>query len=275
MRENGTIHTITLANSRQTAASDSSARRLGWSRLNVATRQRIILSGQSRVARRVAVLQSNYLPWKGYFDLIHDVDLFVFYDDVQYTTGDWRNRNRIKTPRGVDWLTIPVPRGRRLICEVEVTDPHWRSHHWAQIRENYSRARFFEQFRPFCERLYLHQTETRLSAINQALIATIARDFLGIHTEFADSRQYHLRGHRLDRLLDLLEQVGATEYITGPAAKAYVDPMRFVERGISLVWKDYLRYPEYPQFFPPFSHHVTILDLLFHTGPAAPGFIWG
>jgi len=227
------------------------------------------------VARRVAVLQSNYLPWKGYFDLIHDVDLFVFYDDVQYTTGDWRNRNRIKTPRGLDWLTIPVPRGRRLISEVEVTDAQWRSHHWAQIRENYRRAEFFEQFRPFCERLYLHETEPRLSAINQALITTIARDFLGVRTEFADSRQYKLRGHRLDRLLDLLEQVGATEYLSGPAAKAYVDPTRFVERGISLVWKDYGDYREYPQFFPPFSHRVTILDLLFHTGPAAPSFIWG
>lgn len=227
------------------------------------------------MATRVAVLQSNYLPWKGYFDLIHDVDLFVFYDDVQYTKNDWRNRNRIKTPRGLEWLTIPVHGGRRSICEVEALHADWRARHWGQIRANYRRAEFFELFRPFCERFYQNGTERRLSVINQALITTIAREFLGIRTAFADSRDYRLSGRGADRLLDLLQQAGASEYVSGPAAQAYIDPARFAERGISLVWKDYSRYPEHPQFFPPFSHHVTILDLLFHTGPAAPRFIWG
>jgi len=225
---------------------------------------------------RVAILQSNYIPWKGYFDIIHDVDLFVFYDDVAYTKGDWRNRNQIKTPRGVEWLTIPTgTRGRRLIYEVELPRGAWAAKHWRRIVEHYHRAPYFERYRAYFEDVYLHRTWTSLSELNQHLIRGIAGDFLGIQTTFTDSRQYQPTGARLDRILDVIKKTGGDTYVSGPAAKSYIVPSRFEEAGVQLVWKDYAGYPQYPQFFPPFAHDVTILDLLFHTGPDASMYIWG
>lgn len=224
----------------------------------------------------MAVLQSNYIPWKGYFDIVHDVDLFVFYDDVQYTKSDWRNRNRIKTLQGVEWLTIPVGiRLGGLICEVELRDRSWAARHHQKLSRCYAEAPFFQQYRAFLNDVYVDRTWSRLSDLNQFLIRTIARDFLGIRTEFRDSREFAPQGKRQERLLNLLTLLGADVYVSGPAAKSYINPEDFECRGIELVWKDYAGYPEYPQLYPPFVHEVTILDMLFHVGPAAPDYIWG
>ncbi|MCS6774934.1 MAG: WbqC family protein [Chloroherpetonaceae bacterium] len=226
---------------------------------------------------RVAVLQSNYLPWKGYFDIIHDVELFVFYDDVQYTRNDWRNRNRIKTPSGPLWLTVPVGTALdRRICDVTLPpDPRWAEKHWKTLRQYYGKAPYFALYADLLRHVYLECAWATLSELNQYLIRTISRDLLGISTNFADSREYALTGRRQERLLQLLQAVGATEYLSGPAARSYIDPEAFAQAGIHLRYKDYAGYPEYPQFHPPFDHHVTILDLLFHTGPQAPYYIWG
>lgn len=226
--------------------------------------------------KNVAVLQSNYIPWKGYFDVIHDVDLFVFYDDVQYTKNDWRNRNKIKTQNGATWLTIPTGSDLdRLICEVSLPDERWAKNHYKTLTQYYSRAPWFRQYQPLLEDVYLSQRWESLSALNQYLIKTIARECLGITTEFADSRSYGAHGKRLDRLLDLLGKCGATHYISGPSAKNYIDEGAFAEAGIELSYKDYSGYPEYPQFYPPFDHYVSVLDLLFHAGPDAQWYIWG
>ncbi len=225
--------------------------------------------------KRVAILQSNYIPWKGYFDIIHDVDEFIFHDDLQYTKQDWRNRNRIKTPSGPAWLTIPVgDRESRLICEVELPPTDWPRTHWHRIEESYSAAPHFETYRPCLEEIYLGRTWRLLSDLNQHLIRTIAQ-WLGITTRFRDSRELQLHGRKQDRVLEILEQLDADVYVSGPAARDYLDPQRFVDAKIELRWKDYSGYPEYPQFHPPFAHEVTVLDLLFHTGPEAAYFIWG
>jgi hypothetical protein len=226
--------------------------------------------------KKVAVLQSNYIPWKGYFDIIHDVDLFIFYDDVQYTKNDWRNRNKIKTAQGVRWLTIPVGASeQRLICEVELNDNHWSRKQWATIQQSYSKTPYLKQYQDFFERVYTQDKWTNLSELNQFLIKTISSEFLGIETEFRDSREFDLTGKKADRLLDLLHKAGATLYVSGPSARDYLDELRFTEAGIKLVYKDYSGYPEYPQLFPPFEHAVSILDLLFNCGPEAPYYIWG
>lgn len=225
---------------------------------------------------RMAVIQSNYIPWKGYFDLIRDVDLFVFYDDVQYTKGDWRNRNRVKTPRGVEWLTVPVGSDiRRRICEVEIRDRGWAARHWRKLQESYGSTPYFATYRPFLEHVYLGATWDRLSELNQYLVEGIARDLLGITTELADSRTFQPGGRRQERLLDLLTKLGTTEYVSGPAGRAYLDPALFRDHGIEVCWMDYAGYPEYDQLHGPFVHGVTVLDLLFHVGPAAPELIWG
>jgi hypothetical protein len=225
---------------------------------------------------RVAILQSNYIPWKGYFDIIRDVDLFVFYDDVQYTIRDWRHRNRIKTDKGLEWISIPAGEDRnRLICEVTLKDHGWQAKHWRTISQHYAKCPHFARYRGYFEHFYLGNTWTSLSVLNQTLIRDIARDFLGLLTTFADSRTYGAAGQKTERLLDIVVRAGGRTYVSGPSAKAYIEPERFAQLGIGLVWKDYAGYPEYPQRFSPFEHAVSILDLLFNVGPDAPWYIWG
>lgn len=226
---------------------------------------------------RVVVLQSNYIPWKGYFDLIHDADTFIFYDDVQFTHSDWRNRNKILMPGGLKWLTIPTGTNlNRLIHEVVLKDAGWQARHWEAIRQSYRKAPYFSQYRDFFEHYYLGNSWSSLSVLNQNMIRGIARELLGIRTRFDDSCNYELSGRRQDRLLELLGKCGARSYISGPAAKSYLEQHRFDAAGIELVWKDYSGYPPYQQQgSQAFEHGVSILDLLFNVGPAAPYYIWG
>ncbi|MCY7316783.1 MAG: WbqC family protein [Rubrivivax sp.] len=226
--------------------------------------------------RRVAVLQSNYMPWKGYFDIIHDVDLFVFYDDNQYTARDWRNRNRIKTAQGAQWITVPAGEDRgRLIHDVPINNKAWQAKHFESLRQNYGRCPHFARYRGWLEHVYLEQTWTNLSAMNQATVQHIATEFLGITTRFEDSRAHAAQGQKLDKLVDLVVKTGACSYLSGPAARDYIEPQRFADIGVVLQWKDYAGYPEYAQRFAPFEHGVSVLDLLFNTGPDAAWYIWG
>ncbi len=226
--------------------------------------------------KRVAICQSNYIPWKGYFDLIHDVDVFLFYDDVQFTVRDWRNRNKIKTAQGSAWLTIPVGSDRnRLICEVALSSNDWQATHWRRICQHYGKAPYFKKYESFFRWIYLETTWHNLSEFNQFLIEHISRECLGSHAQFLQSSNFGVTSRKQDRIFDLVQAVGADVYLSGPAGKAYLDPERFRRAGIELVWKDYADYPEYPQFHSPFEHAVTILDVLFHTGDHAPYYIWG
>jgi hypothetical protein len=230
----------------------------------------------AKAGKTVAVLQSNYLPWKGYFDIINDVDLFVFYDDVQFTKNDWRNRNLIKTPEGPAWITVPVGQDiGRLICEVALPDSNWAVKHWKTLKQYYSRAPHFARHRAFFEDTYLGRKWETLSALNHHLVRGIAGEFLGTRAAFADSRDFALAGAKGDRLLALLKLAGATRYVSGPSARDYLDEDAFRAAGIEVAWKSYEGYPEYPQFFPPFTHRVSVVDLLFQAGADAPARIWG
>jgi len=223
---------------------------------------------------RVAILQSNYIPWKGYFDLINDVDLFIFYDDVQYTHSDWRHRNRLMTKQGPQWLSIPAGHDlKRLICEVEITDQKWKQKHRKTIEQNYRKAPFFKELEPLLDFLY-ENSITNLAEYNQRATKHIS-ELLGISTQFTDSRLLSTDGGKTERLIGLLQKVGATTYISGPSAKSYIDEPTFAEAGIELVYKEYPDYPAYPQCCSPFSPFVTVLDLLFNVGRKAPHYIWG
>lgn len=225
---------------------------------------------------KVAICQSNYIPWKGYFDLIHDVDVFIFYDHTQYTTRDWRNRNTIKTPDGLMWLSVPVGSKRnRRIDEVTISNHEWQGAHWKSINQYYQNAEYFSYYRSFFEEIYLKTQWTKLSELSQYLVKHIAKDFLQITTVFGNSTEYERTGQKQDAIFSMLESIGTSEYVSGPAAKAYLDEQQFINSSMKLTWKDYSGYPEYHQFFPPFRHDVSILDLLFHTGPEAPNYIWG
>lgn len=226
--------------------------------------------------RKIAVLQSNYIPWKGYFDIIHDVDEFIFYDEVQFTKNDWRNRNRIYTNAGVQWLTIPTTGSiTQSIDEVTMASDQWQKKHYYALVTNYSKAPYFKQYQDFLEDVYLGRKWEYLSELNRYLIEHISHDFLGITTKFTNSRDYHSEGTGHYKLLSLLISAGAAYYVSGPAAKSYIHAEDYEKAGIELHWKDYSGYPEYPQLHEPFCHNVSILDLLFNTGPDAPKYIWG
>jgi hypothetical protein len=224
--------------------------------------------------RRVAVMQSNYIPWKGYFDILQRVDTFVFYDDVQYTKNDWRNRNRIKTSAGLKWLTVPTGADlNRRICDVEIVDAHWQQKHFRTLIQAYSKAPCLGEFRPWLDKLYCQHAWLRLSELNQFIVKEIATRFLGYRVDFRSSAEFALSGSRSQRLLDLLRQLETSVYVSGPSAKAYIPERQFEAAGIDVQYMDYSRYPEYPQLFPPFVHEVSILDLLFNVGSDARRYI--
>lgn len=218
---------------------------------------------------KVGVIQSNYLPWRGYFDLIDDVELFVFYDDVQYTKNDWRNRNRIKTAAGVQWLTVPVrhEHSAQLISETRLEDTQpWRRKHLRSIEQAYGAAPHFAAYFPEFATL-LSRPYATIADLNHALIRWLMAQF-GITTPIKHSHAYRLAGARGERLLDLLGQVGATRYLSGPSARAYLDADEFGRHGIQVEYKSY-DYAPYPQLGGDFAGDVTALDLLFNTGPEA------
>lgn len=225
--------------------------------------------------KKVAIIQSNYIPWKGYFDLIAAADEFILYDDMQYTRRDWRNRNRIKTPQGIQWLTVPVRvKGKyyQKIRETEIEGIDWAAVHWKTLVQNYRRAPRFQEIAIWLEPLYLDETYTHLSALNRRFIEAICR-YLGIRTAITGSWDYTLVEGKTGRLVELCVQAGGTEYISGPAAKSYLEEKVFSDRGITLTWFDYGGYSEYPQLWGEFVHGVTILDLLFNCGKDAPRYM--
>lgn len=226
--------------------------------------------------KKVAILQSNYIPWKGYFDLINMVDEFIIYDDMQYTKNDWRNRNKIKSPQGIQWLTIPVKQEKleQTIKETKIFDKQWNKKHWKTIQQNYTKAPFFKDYKDIFENLYLEsvaKTEL-LSEINYQFIVAI-NSILDIKTKLTWSSEYDYGEGKSERLVNLVQLAGGTEYISGPAAKDYLQEELFTNQNIKVSWMNYSGYQEYPQNFPPFEHGVTTLDLLFNVGPDAPMFL--
>lgn len=225
--------------------------------------------------KKVAILQSNYIPWKGYFDMISLVDEFILYDDMQYTRRDWRNRNKIKTPNGLSWLTIPVEvKGKyfQKINETMISEPGWAKDHWATIKQFYGKARFFKDHKDVFEEFYLNNQEQYLSQVNYKLISII-NEILGIKTKISWSSDYQLVDGKTERLLNLAQQAGAAEYVSGPAAKDYIVDSMFEEAGVKLTWMDYSGYQEYDQMSSPFEHGVTVLDLIFNMGPSASSYL--
>jgi hypothetical protein len=220
------------------------------------------------VTKRVAIIQSNYIPWKGYFDLIAGVDTLILYDDVQYTRNDWRNRNKIKTTNGLLWLTIPVELSGKFgqkIRETKISSPAWVKKHWFSIQQSYARAAVFRDQKDWLESLYLNCSSPWLSEVNHHFLTAFCA-FMNIRTEIRWSSEFHLEDDRNERLVSLCQQVRATEYWSGPAAKAYLDEVLFTNAGIAVKWMDYSGYPEYPQLFPPFEHGVSVVDLLLNVG---------
>lgn len=228
---------------------------------------------------KVVILQPSYIPWRGYFHQIQKADTFVFYDCVQYDKHGWRNRNKIKTSQGEQWLSVPVNTHGcvtegRAICEVPISwDTRWNKKHAKSISQSYSKAPFYREHLPLIEQIYRRRDE-KLSDFTCTSTELIARA-LGIrHTQFVRSSRLPAEGTKTDRLLSLLRYLGATHYISGPSARSYLEIDKLRHAGITTEFLDY-NYPKYPQINGAFIPDVTILDLLFNVGSEAPRFIWG
>lgn len=224
--------------------------------------------------KKVAIVQSNYIPWKGYFDLIGAVDEFVLFDDMQFTRRDWRNRNMIKTPQGVNWLTVPVRvKGKftQPIRETEILGRDWVKDHLRSFHANYARAACYREVSALLEPVY-QEPHTTISCLNRRFLEAIC-GYLGIDTVISNSWDYPAAPGRSERLADICERAGASTYVSGPAAKAYLDEAAFAAKGIAVEWFDYSGYPEYPQLWGSFEHGVSIVDLLFNCGGDAPRFM--
>jgi hypothetical protein len=225
----------------------------------------------------VAILQSNYLPWKGYFDIIAKSDVFVIYDSVQYTRRDWRNRNLIKTAQGTQWITVPVESKGNYsasIREMEISGREWIKQHTGAIKHAYAKAPFGKEGIAWIEALlYQQAAQTNLSACNCHLLKACCEK-LGIKTPLIEDKEFDIRGTKTEALLSIVKQIpGATRYLSGPAARVYLQEDVFNDAGYEVEWMDYSGYSEYPQLHPPFIHGVSIIDLIMNTGNAAPGYL--
>lgn len=227
--------------------------------------------------KKIAIVQSNYIPWKGYFDLISSVDEFILLDDVQYTRRDWRNRNLIKSASGLQWLTIPIENKgnfKETIKNIRVNNSSWTDLHWKKIVFSYGKAPFFKEFSPKIKNLYNSVSEMqKLSEINYFFITKIC-EMIEIKTHIHWSMNYQSDFGKNNRLLSICRQAGASVYVSGPAAKEYLDVSAFQAAGIDVYWHDYTRYPTYNQLFGEFIHGVSVLDTLFNCGSKAKNFIW-
>ena len=227
---------------------------------------------------KVVVLQSNYVPWKGYFDLIHDADLFFFYDEVKYTKNDWRNRNRVYTKNGLQWISIPVDAHfvNQKISEVTFRNDCWQELHYKSLSFGYRSASHYHQLDDLIGDYLVKKKWTHLKDLNHYLIKTISEK-IGIKTRFMDSAAFNLEGDRIQRLLNLLLQANATEYISGPSAKGYMEPHLdlFQDNNIKVIFKEYPEYKSYKQLSAPFEQYVSILDMVAHLQWNEIGnFIW-
>ena len=205
---------------------------------------------------------------------MRSVDEFVILDEVQFTQQDWRNRNVIKTQQGLQWLTIPVKaQSTDKINEVVVGKQNWNIRHWKTVSQNLRRARYFEQYEAELHQAFLTAGDmVNLSAINLHFLALIRR-WLGIETKLTSSTDYPAPDERTERLVSICQMTGATDYVSGPAAKEYLDQELFTCAGITVRWFDYDGYPEYPQLYGAFEHRVTVLDLVLNTGPEAARYL--
>lgn len=225
------------------------------------------------MTERAAIVQSSFLPWRGFFDMMDDVDVFYIYDDVAFTSKSWRSRNRIKTARGPSWITVPTVHAwpRNTIDETEINnDQDWRSRILSQITEAYRQAPYFQEVFPELER-HLGAGYRTVSELNVALVRWAA-ERLSIGADLRFTRDLGVSGKGEDRVMSLLDKAGIKWLVNGPTAKQYSTVDLYRERGISLSFMQY-DYPEYPQLHGAFTQETSIIDLFFNTGPDARRYL--
>lgn len=217
---------------------------------------------------KIGILQPGYLPWLGFFEQLHRADAFVLLDDVQYDKHGWRNRNRIKTAAGAQWLTVPVKneRGERtLVRDVSIDNRHdWRKKHHSSIRQNYRKAPYFDRYRRLFEEGYSREWDL-LVDLDVFFIEGLC-SFLGLDTgKVVRSSALAAGGGRQERLVAICRELGADTFYEGASGRSYIDEDFFRENGIRVEFQDY-RHPVYRQLYGDFVPFLSVVDLLFNHG---------
>lgn len=223
---------------------------------------------------RVAIMQPTYLSWVGYFALIGCVDTFVFYDDVQFVKQSWQQRNRIKAPQTWIYLSVPVIKhfGQKINAVKINNNIDWRDRHWQVISQYYKKASSFEMYADGFKVLYEKEWEYLID-LNVTIIKRIA-SMLGLDTKFMLSSELHGIGTKTDRVISILNELGATEYLTVPGTKGYLEPYKFKANGIKLFRYEF-NHPTYPQLYGDFIPYLSVIDLLFNVGHEAASIVGG
>ncbi|SCA63866.1 Uncharacterized protein Rv1507c [Chlamydiales bacterium SCGC AG-110-M15] len=219
--------------------------------------------------RRVVILQPSYLPWQGYFAQIAKADIFVFLDNVQYTKGDWRNRNRILNSNGTtQYLSVPVHfrHSMQSICEVEIDHRHrWVDKHVRSLFFSYRHTPFFNEVLELVKSK-LENKQKLLSDLNISLIQHICEYMEFSACEFVRASDLPIfSSHPTRRLLEICQHFNASNYLTGSKASDYLDELAFSSLGVELEYLGDI-HPEYAQNKEIFCSHLSILDLLFRLG---------
>lgn len=219
------------------------------------------------MSKVVAIHQPNFLPYLGYLNQIYNSDTFVFLDNVTYTKNDYINRNRIKTPDGWCWLTVPVVNKNILktpICKVKIDNSaNWRKKHWSSIKFNYGRTPYFGKYKDLFEETYCSEWDL-LAELNKYLIKEVCK-FLGISGNFVDASALNVGGSGTDLLVKVCEVLGADAYFSGRGGYDYLHRQKFEQHGIQVVFQDF-QLPAYPQLFGEFIPNLSVLDYLFNVG---------
>jgi len=216
----------------------------------------------------IGILQPGYLPWLGFFEQLYRSDVFVIYDDVQYDKQGWRNRNRIKTAHGIQWLTVPVHVRLNefpLINQIEIDKwMNWRSKHLSSVSQNYSKTAFFKKYIDIFRVIYAQEWEYLID-INMAFILKLA-DCLGMKDKkIILSSTLNVEGDRLERLVKICKKLNADTFYQGSGGRSYMDEDYFLKNDIKIQYQDYL-HPSYNQLYGEFIPYLSVIDLLFNHG---------
>ena len=229
-----------------------------------------------KMKNKLIITQSNYIPWKGYMTSMKYATHIILYDTAQYTRRDWRNRNKIITPNGPTWLSIPIDvKGKyhQKVNEAKVKNHTWSIDHWNKIRQNYRLAPHFKEYARIFEPVYreeLPQYEY-LTDINKRMLQ-LCIELLGLEIEVLDSRDFEIRGDKTGKLINLCKDMNADEYFTGPAARNYINEDYFADNDIALTYYDLEDFPTYEQQWDGFDHYVSVLDMFFNLGGSTPSY---
>lgn len=222
----------------------------------------------------LAVHQIQYLPTLSYFHKIANCDFFVFLDDVQYKKREFQNRNKIRTPHGWEYLTVPVlTKGKffQKLNDVLINNSYdWRKEHLKSIQQNYHKSKYFKNYEYFFQNIYSKVWE-RLIDVSFEIIKFLL-DVFEIKTPFCFSSELNISTTKTQRIIDICKKLSADTYLSGIGGKDYLDEELFKKENINLIYQDF-KYPIYQQLYSGFESYLSSIDLIFNCGPESKNIL--